>query len=150
MATFIGPRKSILGTRFRHLIINEISHADKGSGPFDPVATQYCELRGEAICIEQPTIAALQCIKNQLLTRSGCVYTNQSLWEIVEQFSGPEKCVKRNGKRIFGRASRTDGRHVRTPQEPHSRIGKHPKKRFSLIRVHAPTRICIGFECVTG
>ena len=95
---------------------NEISHADQGSGPFDPVATQYCELRDETICIEQLTITALQCIKNQLSTRSGCVYTNQSLWENFEQFAGPEKCLKRDGKRIFGRTLRTystDGRHRR-------------------------------------
>jgi len=45
----------------------------KGNGPIDPVVTQYYELKDETICIEQPTIAALQCIKNQLLTRSGCV-----------------------------------------------------------------------------
>ena len=145
-----GTKKINFGCTFSSFD-NEISHAEKGSDPFDPVATQYCELRDATICIEQPTIAALQCIKNQLLTRSGCIYANQSLWEVFEQFAGPEKCLKRNGKRIFGRALRTDGRHVRTPpQEPHSRIGKHPKKRSSLKRVHAPTRMCIGFECVTG
>ena len=51
----------------------------KGPDPFDPVATKYCELEDETICIEQPTIAALQCIKNQLLTRSGRIYMDQSL-----------------------------------------------------------------------
>ena len=75
----------------------------KGNDPIDPVPTQYDELEDETICIEQPTIAALQCVKNQLLTRSGCVYMVQSLWEVFEQFAGPEKCLKRNGKHIFGR-----------------------------------------------
>ena len=61
----------------------KIFDTEKGSGPFDPVATQYYELEDETICIEQPTIAALQCIKNQLLTRSGGIYMDQSLWEKI-------------------------------------------------------------------
>ena len=51
----------------------------KGPGPIDPVATKYYELEDETICIEQPTIAALQCVKNQLPTRSGSIYMDQSL-----------------------------------------------------------------------
>ena len=51
----------------------------KGPDPIDPVATKYYELEDETICIEQPTIAALQCIKNQLPTRSGSIYMDQSL-----------------------------------------------------------------------
>ena len=51
----------------------------KGTTPFDPITTKYYELKDETICIEQPTIAALQCIKNQLQTRSGSIYMDQSL-----------------------------------------------------------------------
>ena len=57
----------------------KIFDTEKGSDPFDPVATKYYELEDETICIEQPTIAALQCIKNQLPTRSGSIYMDQSL-----------------------------------------------------------------------
>ena len=57
----------------------KIFDTEKGPDPFDPVATKYYELEDETICIEQPTIAALQCIKNQLLTRSGSIYMDQSL-----------------------------------------------------------------------
>ena len=52
----------------------KIFYTKKGHDPFGPVVTQYYELRDETICIEQPAIAALQCIKNQLPTRSGSVY----------------------------------------------------------------------------
>ena len=38
------------------------SHPTKGSIPFGRVVTQYCELRAEVTCIEQPAVAALQCI----------------------------------------------------------------------------------------
>ena len=51
----------------------------KGPDPIDPVATKYYELEDETTCIEQPTIAALQRIKNQLPTRSGSIYMDQSL-----------------------------------------------------------------------
>ena len=51
----------------------------KGPDPIDPVATKYYELEDETTCIEQPAIAALQCIKNQLATRSGSIYMDQSL-----------------------------------------------------------------------
>ena len=51
----------------------------KGPDPIDPVATKYYELEDETTCTEQPTIAALQCIKNQLPTRSGSIYMDQSL-----------------------------------------------------------------------
>ncbi len=57
----------------------KIFGTEKGSDPFDPVTTKYYELEDETICIEQPTIAALQCIKNQLPTRSGSIYMDQSL-----------------------------------------------------------------------
>ena len=57
----------------------KIFDTKKGPDPFDPVATKYYELEDETICIEQPTIAALQCIKNQLLTRSGSIYKSKSL-----------------------------------------------------------------------
>ena len=57
----------------------KIFGTEKGPDPFDPVATKYYELEDETICIEQPTIAALQCIKNQLPTRSGSIYMDQSL-----------------------------------------------------------------------
>jgi len=80
MPTFLGPRTFILGTRFCNFLTKYFSKK-KGPDPFDPVATKYYELGRETICIEQPTIAALQCIKNQLLTRSGCVYMDQSLQE---------------------------------------------------------------------
>ena len=56
----------------------EISYTERGPDPFGHFAEQYCELRDEAICIEQPAVAALQCIKNQSPTRSGSVYTSQS------------------------------------------------------------------------
>ena len=52
----------------------KIFDTTKGPDPVDPVATKYYELEDETICIEQPTIAALQCIKNQLPTRSGSAY----------------------------------------------------------------------------
>ena len=54
----------------------------KGSDPIDPVATKYYELEDETICTEQPAVAALQCIKNQLPTRSGCIYMGTSLSEM--------------------------------------------------------------------
>ena len=73
----------------------------KGPDRIDPVATKYYELDDETICTEQPTIAALQCIKNQLLTRSGCVYMARSLCAFFKQFSGQKKCIKRIGKRNF-------------------------------------------------
>ena len=82
-------------------LYTKIFSSDKGSDPFDPVATKYYELEDETICTEQTTIAALQCIKNQLSIRSGCVYTDQSLWEIVEHFSGPRKVRKTQWKNTF-------------------------------------------------
>ena len=66
----------------------------KGPDPIDPVATKYYELEDETTCIEQPTIAALQCIKNQLPTRSGSICMDQSLQDILKQFSGPRKVLK--------------------------------------------------------
>ena len=48
------------------LLYTKINSSDQGPGPFDPVATKYYELEDETICTEQPTIAALQRIKNQL------------------------------------------------------------------------------------
>ena len=72
----------------------KIFGTEKGSDPFDPVATKYYELEDETTCIEQPTIAALQCIKNQLPTRSGSIYVDQSLSEVFKQFSGPRKVLK--------------------------------------------------------
>ena len=72
----------------------KIFGTEKGPDPFDPVATKYYELEDETICIEQPTIAALQCIKNQLLTRSGSLYKNISLVENFKHFSGPRKVLK--------------------------------------------------------
>ena len=57
----------------------KIFDTEKGSDPFGPVVTQYYDLRDETICIEQPTIPALQRIKNQLPTRSGSVYKSRSL-----------------------------------------------------------------------
>ena len=62
--------------------------------PFGPVVTQYYELRDETICIEQPAIAALQCIKNQLPTRSGSAYKSTPVKEIFKQFPGPRKVLK--------------------------------------------------------
>ena len=56
-----------------------IFYAEEGPDPFSHFAEQYCELRAETTRIEQPTIAALQCIKNQLPTRSGSVYKSKSL-----------------------------------------------------------------------
>ncbi len=52
----------------------KIFDTKKGTDPFDPVTTKYYELKDETICIEQPTIAALQCIKNQLLTRLSLIF----------------------------------------------------------------------------
>ena len=57
----------------------KIFHTKKGHDPFGPVVTQYYELGNETICIEQPTIPALQRIKNQLPTRSGSAYKSRSL-----------------------------------------------------------------------
>ena len=71
------------------------------SDPFGPVVTQYYELRNETTCIEQPTIATLQCIKNQLPTRSGNVYTDESLYAGFKQFSGPRKMLKTQWKTHF-------------------------------------------------
>ena len=88
---------NIFGTKNVHFwdtflqFFTKIFDAEKGSGPFDPVATQYCELRDETICIEQPTVPALQFIKNKLPTRSGSIYMDQSLYEIFKQFSGHQK-----------------------------------------------------------
>ena len=65
------------------LFFTKIFDDKKGPDPFVPVVTQYCELEDETTCIEQPTIAALQCIKNQLLTRSGRIGVDQSLQEKV-------------------------------------------------------------------
>jgi hypothetical protein len=71
---------NIYGTKNVHFwdtilkFYTKIFETKKGPDPFGPVATQYCELRDETICIEQPAIAALQCIKNQLPTRSGSAY----------------------------------------------------------------------------
>ena len=100
MATFLGPRAFILGTRFDHFLTKYFPKK-KGPDPFDPVATKYYELGGETICIEQPTIAALQCIKNQLLTRSGCVYMGHSLYEFFQQFFGQKKVHKTQWKTYF-------------------------------------------------
>ena len=72
----------------------KIFYTKKGHDPFGPVVTQYYELRDETICIEQPAIAALQCIKNQLPTRSGSICMDQSLQDILKQFSGPRKVLK--------------------------------------------------------
>ena len=58
---------------------NKIFGTKKGTDPFDPVAIKYYELEDETTCIEQPTIAALQCIKNELSTRSGSMYESKSL-----------------------------------------------------------------------
>ena len=69
--------RSFLGHVFA-IFDQNILH-QKGNDPIDPVLTQYYELKDETICIEQPTIAALQCIKNQLLTRSGSAYKRRSL-----------------------------------------------------------------------
>ena len=76
---------NIYGTKKTHFcdtfssLYTKIFSSDKGSDPFDPVATKYYELEDETTCIGQPTIAALQCIKNQLPTRSGSIYMDQSL-----------------------------------------------------------------------
>ena len=78
---------------FLHFLYQNIWYK-KGPDPIDPVATKYYELEDEATCIEQPTIAALQCIKNQLPTRSGSIYMDQSLQDILKQFSGPRKVLK--------------------------------------------------------
>ena len=72
----------------------KIFDTEKGSDPFGPVVTQYYDLRDETICIEQPTIPALQRIKNQLPTRSGSVCMDQSLYDILKQISGPRKVLK--------------------------------------------------------
>ena len=58
---------------------DKIFYTETGSDPFGPVVTQYYELGNETICIEQPTIPALQRIKNQFPTRSGSVYKSRSL-----------------------------------------------------------------------
>ena len=82
------PRRNdgnIFGTKNVHFwdtllqIFTKMFLTKKGPNPFGPVVTQYYELKDETICIEQPTIAALQCIKNQLPTRSGGIYMDQSL-----------------------------------------------------------------------
>ena len=78
MVTFMGPRTSIFGTHFC-IFLTKIFDTKKGPDPFDPVATKYYELEDETICIEQPTIAALQCIKNQLPIRSASIYKSKSL-----------------------------------------------------------------------
>ena len=72
----------------------KILYTKKGHDPFGPVVTQYYELRGETICIEQPAIPALQCIKNQLPTRSGSICTGRSLYEMLKQFPGPRKVLE--------------------------------------------------------
>ena len=59
--------------------LNKIFGTKKGPDPFGPVVTQYCELEDETTCIEQPTVAALQRIKNQFLARSGRIDVDQSL-----------------------------------------------------------------------
>ena len=79
-ANIFGTKNVHFGDTFLQLF-DKIFFQKKGPDPFDPAATKYYELGRETICIEQPTIAALQCIKNQLLTRSGCVYMDQSLQE---------------------------------------------------------------------
>jgi hypothetical protein len=66
----------------------------RGPDPFNHIATQYYELRGETICIGKPTISAFQCVKNQLPTRSGSIYIGKPLSEVFKQFSGPNKVLK--------------------------------------------------------
>ncbi len=66
----------------------------KGSDPIDPVAMKYYELEDETTCVEEPTVAALQCIKNQLPTRSGSICMDQSLQDILKQIPGPRKVLK--------------------------------------------------------
>ncbi len=87
------PRTSIFGTHFCN-VFTKIFDTKKGPDPIDPVATQYYELEDETTCIEQPTISAFQCIKNQLPTRSGSICMDQSLQDILKQFSGPRKVLK--------------------------------------------------------
>ena len=77
MVTFWDQEYLFLHNVFANLCQNILYR--KGPHPFGPVATQYYELRVETICIEQPAIPALQCIKNQLPTRSGSVYKSKSL-----------------------------------------------------------------------
>ena len=103
MATFIGPRNHIFGTRFCTFdtIVKQNCCPEKEPEPFCPVATKYCELKDETICIEQPAIAALQRIKIQLPTRSGSAYKSISLYEIFKQFSGPRKVLKTQWKTHF-------------------------------------------------
>ena len=78
-----------------------IFDAKKGHRPFGPVVTQYYELLDETIRIEQPEIAALQCIKSQLPTRSGSVFKIWSLWQDFKQFSGLRKVFKTQWKIHF-------------------------------------------------
>ena len=74
---------NIYGTKNVHFwdtilkFYTKIFETKKGPDPFGPVATQYCELRDETICIEQPTIAALQCIKiSSQLALDASILTN--------------------------------------------------------------------------
>ena len=78
METFLGPKTPTPKTRFCNFLKKYLA-PKKGPGPFDPVAIKYYELEDETTCIEQPTIAALQCIKNHLLTRSGSIDMDQPL-----------------------------------------------------------------------
>ena len=89
---FLDQQCMFLPSVFANLCQNILYR--KGPHPFGPVATQYYELRVETIRIGQPAIPALQCIKNQLPTRSGSAYKSTSLQDILKQFSGPRKVLK--------------------------------------------------------
>ena len=95
-APFILAENAFLGERFLTVIQKCIQNRSKkiGSLQMFHFVTQYCELRHETIRTGQPTIPAFRCVKNQLATRSGSIYTGKSLSEVFKWFSGPQKVLK--------------------------------------------------------
>ena len=51
-----------------------------GAKVFCDFVTQYCELQDETTCNGKSADAAFQCVKNQLLTRSGRLCGDQSVF----------------------------------------------------------------------
>ena len=76
----------------------------KGPHPFGPVATQYCELRVEpyALNSQRSQLFNASKISFQLALEA---HIKVHLWrDCFNNFPGPEKCLKRNGKRILRKA----------------------------------------------
>ena len=151
-ATFLGPRTFIFGTRFCNFCQIYFTPKRQWSDWSRCDAIWRIEGRNDMHWTANDRSSSMhkKSALNSLWMRLNPPRKSQPT---EARTPNPETTThpRRAGRTGVTYTSRADGRYKRTPpQEPHSRIRKHSKKRFSLIRVHAPTRVCIGFECVTG